>query len=102
VTVVCCCASVFSSVYWGIVYYDCGVLLCVVMVYRIRGFMYCDLGILFCVGMVTVYWGFVCSDCGVMFASVWVPYIGAGYSIVTVVCFCMSVWVTVFWWVCVL
>jgi len=37
VTVVCCCASVWGTVYWGILCCDCGVLVCVGMGYRILG-----------------------------------------------------------------
>jgi len=94
------------------VYCDCGVLLCVGMGYRIRGFcvfglwcalerrydilfngefVYCDCGVLLCVGMGYRIREFVYFECGVLLC------VGMGYCIleglcvVTVVCCCASV-----------
>ena len=56
--------------------YDCDVLLCVGLVYRILGnFFYCDFGVLLCVGMVYC--------------------ILRGLGVLSVVCFCASVWFSV-------
>jgi len=82
VTVVFCCASVWGTVYGGFVYFDCGVLLSV-------GMIYCLMGSL-CI--VTV----VCCC-----VSVWDTVYGS-LCILNVVCCCASVWGTVYWRVCVL
>ena len=84
-------------------YCDCGVLLCVGMGYRILGFVYFECGVLLSVGMgYCILEGFsvvtVVSCC----ASVWCTVYWRVLCIVTVVCSCTSVWGTVCWGFCAL